>query len=91
STGLFALPLALSMEAHYRELKLSGKPIFAKSGNKSSKIGLSLVIHSQPQLLYRLTHKADLSLEHVGSVPCIDLCILLVRTSLHQVNEGSPR
>ncbi|WP_208621092.1 hypothetical protein, partial [Aeromonas lusitana] len=25
-TGLFALPLALSMEAHYRELKLSGKP-----------------------------------------------------------------
>ncbi|MEH8240687.1 hypothetical protein [Aeromonas veronii] len=24
-TGLFALPLALSMEAHYRELNLSGK------------------------------------------------------------------
>ncbi|MDH0316277.1 hypothetical protein [Aeromonas caviae] len=29
STGLFALPLALSMEAHYRELKLSGKGNFA--------------------------------------------------------------
>ncbi|MFM5510588.1 hypothetical protein ACET6U_16785, partial [Aeromonas rivipollensis] len=26
----FALPLALSMEAHYRELKLSGKQIIAK-------------------------------------------------------------
>ncbi|MDX7901634.1 hypothetical protein, partial [Aeromonas media] len=25
----FALPLALSMEAHYRELKLSGKPLKA--------------------------------------------------------------
>ncbi|MFM5095873.1 hypothetical protein ACEUCJ_19655, partial [Aeromonas rivipollensis] len=59
STGLFALPLALSMEAHYRELKLSGKPIFAKSGNKSSKIGLSLVIHSQPQLLYKLIHRNE--------------------------------
>ncbi|MGL5814345.1 MAG: hypothetical protein ACRCYW_13600, partial [Aeromonas sp.] len=29
-TGLIALPLALSMEAHYRELKLSGKGIIAK-------------------------------------------------------------
>ncbi|MCY9824480.1 hypothetical protein, partial [Aeromonas media] len=29
-TGLFALPLALSMEAHYREMKLSGKQIIAK-------------------------------------------------------------
>ncbi|WP_454010576.1 hypothetical protein, partial [Aeromonas sp. Marseille-Q7275] len=29
STGFFALPLALSMEAHYRELKLSGKPLKA--------------------------------------------------------------
>ncbi|MFQ2482511.1 hypothetical protein ACK31T_20145, partial [Aeromonas caviae] len=29
-TGLFALPLALSMVAHYRELKLSGKGIIAK-------------------------------------------------------------
>ncbi|WP_270824934.1 MULTISPECIES: hypothetical protein, partial [unclassified Aeromonas] len=28
-TRLFALPLALSMEAHYRELKLSGKPLKA--------------------------------------------------------------
>ncbi|WP_265612209.1 hypothetical protein, partial [Aeromonas salmonicida] len=30
STRLFALPLALSMEAHYRELNLSGKQIIAK-------------------------------------------------------------
>ncbi|MDX7780713.1 hypothetical protein SJR98_21770, partial [Aeromonas hydrophila] len=30
STRLFALPLAVSMEAHYRELKLSGKQIIAK-------------------------------------------------------------
>ncbi|WP_429036688.1 hypothetical protein, partial [Aeromonas media] len=30
STRLFALPLALSMEAHYRELKLFGKQIIAK-------------------------------------------------------------
>ncbi|MGG5828266.1 hypothetical protein [Aeromonas salmonicida] len=29
-TGLIALPLALSMEAHYRELNLSGKQIIAK-------------------------------------------------------------
>ncbi|MGY3945331.1 hypothetical protein, partial [Aeromonas tecta] len=29
-TGLFALPLALSMEAHYRELKLSGKRKYAE-------------------------------------------------------------
>ncbi|MGY4030538.1 hypothetical protein, partial [Aeromonas media] len=29
STWLSALPLALSMEAHYRELKLSGKPLKA--------------------------------------------------------------
>ncbi|MDM5087148.1 hypothetical protein OB925_20630, partial [Aeromonas rivipollensis] len=58
-TRLFALPLALSMEAHYRELELSGKPIFSKSGNKSSKIGLSLVIHSQPQLLYKLIHRNE--------------------------------
>ncbi|MFM4826787.1 hypothetical protein ACEUC3_17935, partial [Aeromonas bivalvium] len=29
-TGLSALPLALSMEAHYREQKLSGKQIIAK-------------------------------------------------------------
>ncbi|MFB2866382.1 hypothetical protein, partial [Aeromonas sp. MdU4] len=29
-TRLFALPLALSMEAHYRELNLSGKQIIAK-------------------------------------------------------------
>ncbi|MGL4612315.1 MAG: hypothetical protein ACRCVV_00075, partial [Shewanella sp.] len=30
STRLFALPLALSMEAHYREQILSGKQIIAK-------------------------------------------------------------
>ncbi|WP_270691029.1 hypothetical protein, partial [Aeromonas sp. D3] len=30
STWLSALPLALSMEAHYRELNLSGKQIIAK-------------------------------------------------------------
>ncbi|EPC3544902.1 hypothetical protein ACRZCT_004591, partial [Aeromonas hydrophila] len=30
STRLFALPLAVSMEAHYRELELSGKQIIAK-------------------------------------------------------------
>ncbi|WP_430480947.1 hypothetical protein QUC30_17945 [Aeromonas caviae] len=30
STGLFALPLALSMEAHYRERIRSGKEIIAK-------------------------------------------------------------
>ncbi|WP_270675052.1 MULTISPECIES: hypothetical protein, partial [unclassified Aeromonas] len=30
STGLFALPLALSMEAHYRERIRSGKGIIAK-------------------------------------------------------------
>ncbi|HHQ4655141.1 TPA: hypothetical protein ACSPZZ_004430, partial [Aeromonas hydrophila] len=29
-TRLFALPLAVSMEAHYRELKLSGKQIIVK-------------------------------------------------------------
>ncbi|MEI4958366.1 hypothetical protein, partial [Aeromonas caviae] len=29
-TGLFALPLALSMEAHYRERIRSGKQIIAK-------------------------------------------------------------
>ncbi|MGL6604262.1 hypothetical protein ACSZN2_22440, partial [Aeromonas hydrophila] len=29
-TRPFALPLAVSMEAHYRELKLSGKQIIAK-------------------------------------------------------------
>ncbi|MGY4015738.1 hypothetical protein, partial [Aeromonas molluscorum] len=29
-TGLFALPLALSMEAHYRELKLSSKGVSVK-------------------------------------------------------------
>ncbi|MGU5580035.1 hypothetical protein, partial [Aeromonas hydrophila] len=29
-TRLFALPLAVSMEANYRELKLSGKQIIAK-------------------------------------------------------------
>ncbi|MDT8955967.1 hypothetical protein, partial [Aeromonas caviae] len=29
-TGLFALPLALSMEAHYRERIRSGKRIIAK-------------------------------------------------------------
>ncbi|MFQ2772693.1 hypothetical protein ACK3Y4_18440, partial [Aeromonas caviae] len=29
-TGLFALPLALSMEAHYRERIRSGKGIIAK-------------------------------------------------------------
>ncbi|MEL1215081.1 hypothetical protein, partial [Aeromonas caviae] len=29
-TGLFALPLALSMEAHYRERIRSGKEIIAK-------------------------------------------------------------
>ncbi|WP_270828005.1 hypothetical protein, partial [Aeromonas sp. Y318-1] len=29
-TRFFALPLAVSMEAHYRELKLSGKQIIAK-------------------------------------------------------------
>ncbi|WP_421189576.1 hypothetical protein, partial [Aeromonas sanarellii] len=29
-TGLFALPLALSMEAHYRERICSGKEIIAK-------------------------------------------------------------
>ncbi|WP_429165388.1 hypothetical protein, partial [Aeromonas rivipollensis] len=34
-TGLFALPLALSMEAHYRELKLSGKPLKAIKLQKS--------------------------------------------------------
>ncbi|WP_429082395.1 hypothetical protein [Aeromonas bivalvium] len=56
-TGLSALPLALSMEAHYREQKLSGKPIFVKNGNKSSKMGLSLVIHVQAQLLHKLIHK----------------------------------
>ncbi|MDX7745051.1 hypothetical protein, partial [Aeromonas veronii] len=30
STWLYALPLALSMEAHYREQILSGKQIIAK-------------------------------------------------------------
>ncbi|WP_259270443.1 hypothetical protein, partial [Aeromonas sp. BIGb0405] len=29
-TGLFALPLALSMEAHYRELKCAGKGVSVK-------------------------------------------------------------
>ncbi|MGE6167613.1 hypothetical protein, partial [Aeromonas rivipollensis] len=35
STRLFALPLALSMEAHYRELKLSDKPLKAIKLQKS--------------------------------------------------------
>ncbi|MGY3887799.1 hypothetical protein ACW5WY_20205, partial [Aeromonas aquatica] len=35
-TGLAALPLALSMEAHYRELKLSGKPLNAIKLQKSA-------------------------------------------------------
>ncbi|WP_208621095.1 hypothetical protein, partial [Aeromonas lusitana] len=41
-TGLTALPLALSMEAHYRELKLSGKEIIAKNW-------LSTLVRSQSQ------------------------------------------
>ncbi|MFM4965670.1 hypothetical protein ACEUBT_18315, partial [Aeromonas bivalvium] len=56
-TGLSALPLALSMEAHYREQKLSGKPIFVRNGNKSSKMSFSLVIHVQTQLSHKLIHK----------------------------------
>ncbi|WP_235466493.1 hypothetical protein, partial [Aeromonas australiensis] len=45
-TGLFALPLALSMEAHYREQILSGKQIIAKRW-------LSLFVRSQShQLAY---------------------------------------
>ncbi|HHQ4457930.1 TPA: hypothetical protein ACSPZI_004336, partial [Aeromonas hydrophila] len=35
-TRLFALPLAVSMKAHYRELKLSGKQIIAKRWLSSS-------------------------------------------------------
>ncbi|WP_439832432.1 hypothetical protein, partial [Aeromonas caviae] len=34
-TGLFALPLALSMEAHYRERIRSGKGIIAKRWHPS--------------------------------------------------------
>ncbi|MFB2799645.1 hypothetical protein ACE1B4_22605, partial [Aeromonas veronii] len=46
STRLFALPLALSMEAHYREQILSGKQIIAKRW-------LSLLVRSQShQLAY---------------------------------------
>ncbi|MEV3843648.1 hypothetical protein, partial [Aeromonas veronii] len=46
STWLSALPLALSMEAHYREQILSGKQIIAKRW-------LSLFIRSQShQLAY---------------------------------------
>ncbi|WP_429100097.1 hypothetical protein, partial [Aeromonas veronii] len=46
STRLFALPLALSMEAHYREQILSGKQIIAKRW-------LSLFVRSQShQLAY---------------------------------------
>ncbi|MFM5132153.1 hypothetical protein ACEUA6_18155, partial [Aeromonas veronii] len=46
STRLFALPLALSMEAHYREQILSGKQIIAKRW-------LSLFVRSQShQLTY---------------------------------------
>ncbi|WP_042052763.1 hypothetical protein, partial [Aeromonas veronii] len=45
-TKLFALPLALSMEAHYREQILSGKQIIAKRW-------LSLSVRSQShQLAY---------------------------------------
>ncbi|MFM5017643.1 hypothetical protein ACEUBZ_12525, partial [Aeromonas veronii] len=45
-TRLFALPLALSMEAHYREQILSGKQIIAKRW-------LSLFVRSQShQLAY---------------------------------------
>jgi hypothetical protein len=45
-TGLTALPLALSMEAHYRERILSGKQIIAKRW-------LSLFVRSQShQLAY---------------------------------------
>ncbi|MFM4804123.1 hypothetical protein ACEUC3_09405 [Aeromonas bivalvium] len=35
-TGLSALPLALSMEAHYREIDLSGKPLDAIKLQKSA-------------------------------------------------------
>ncbi|MFB0769650.1 hypothetical protein ACEU5N_18540, partial [Aeromonas salmonicida] len=35
-TWLFALPLALSMEAHYRELNLSGNPLSAIKLQKSA-------------------------------------------------------
>ncbi|EKP0240922.1 hypothetical protein O8E93_003606 [Aeromonas salmonicida] len=35
-TGLIALPLALSMEAHYRELNLSGNPLSAIKLQKSA-------------------------------------------------------
>ncbi|WP_219810699.1 hypothetical protein, partial [Aeromonas veronii] len=46
STWLSALPLALSMEAHYREQILSGKQIIAKRW-------LSLLVRSQShQLAY---------------------------------------
>ncbi|MGE6161487.1 hypothetical protein ACLHZV_11680, partial [Aeromonas salmonicida] len=36
STWLSALPLALSMEAHYRELNLSGNPLSAIKLQKSA-------------------------------------------------------
>ncbi|WP_447760825.1 hypothetical protein, partial [Aeromonas veronii] len=36
STRLFALPLALSMEAHYRELIWLGKPLLAIKLQKSA-------------------------------------------------------
>ncbi|MFM5149083.1 hypothetical protein, partial [Aeromonas rivipollensis] len=46
STRLFALPLALSMEAHYRELKLSGKPLKAIKLQKSVLFKLFITNHS---------------------------------------------
>ncbi|WP_420939451.1 hypothetical protein, partial [Aeromonas veronii] len=46
STRLFALPLALSMEAHYREQILSGNPISAIKLQKSAISWLSISTHS---------------------------------------------
>ena len=56
------MPLALSMEAHYRELKLSGKQIIAKKGHL-------LVIHIKTQLLFTLIHSQPLKRALIDAPP----------------------
>ncbi|MFM4651328.1 hypothetical protein, partial [Aeromonas bivalvium] len=56
-TGLSALPLALSMEAHYREQKLSGKGIYAK---KCAFLKIQHQVSIYPPIIIKNIRKAPL-------------------------------